>query len=588
VPFRSPRLRGPTRLRDRVTDADQDTLELAGSTHSGRGAELVGLTLLLHPDVSRVGEVAILFSTIAGGRAQLSRLDPAFCKTPDDRRSDDRRSDDGRSDDGRPLGHPLLSRQPIVIRTDAAGDIVLEPSVSPSRCNVDGVVLDAPQCLPRGRLRRGVVLELADSAVLLLHLVSNEPEPAGDLGLVGNSLGVRHLRRQVLQVADSRTSVLIRGESGSGKELAARAIHAHSLRRAQPFIAVNAAAIPAALAAAALFGHAKGAFTGANQASKGYFGQAHGGTLFLDEVGELPRELQALLLRATREGEIQPVGEDQPRRVDVRVLAATDADLESRVERGDFSMPLLRRLEAYTLELPPLRARRDDIARLLIHFLRLELAEFGELEKLDEPRPGHKPWLRSNLVRALLDHPWPGNVAELQSVARHIAITNRGQSRFTASDWLNTRLGLEAPTLAPTLAARAVAPSSPKVETSGGSPAPRVKTDARSLTDAHIVEAMARCRFNVARAAELLSVSRSWLHTRLEFCVGLRQAKELESAEILAAAHECDHSFAALAERLRVSEHGLKLRMAALGLSLPDSPAMRGAAESDHPGVRSH
>jgi two-component system nitrogen regulation response regulator GlnG len=308
------------------------------------------------------------------------------------------------------------------------------------------------------------------------------------------------------------------------------------------------------MAAAALFGHAKGAFTGAAAAKSGYFGEADGGTLFLDEVGELSRDVQGLLLRATREGEIQPLGETRPRRVDVRLITATDANLEAMVESGDFAMPLFRRLEAFTLQVPALRQRPDDVARLFIHLLRAELRELGQGSLLREPEEGKKPWLPTELMRALVVYSWPGNVAELQTVVRHVAISNRGQARFQWSDWLRTRL--RPPTDDP-----GVPPA-----TTDTAPPPPDRPAARALNDAEVVEAMERSDFRVARAAELLGVSRSWLHTRIEFCDGLRHAKELSVEDIIAASRACHGVLPDMAAQLKVSLHGLKLRMSSLGL----------------------
>lgn len=528
---------------------EKDTLDLEASSHGQADTRAIGLTVLLHPKLELVGRVAMLFSSLAGGRTELNRLEPVF-STPG-------------ADERTPLEHPALSRKSVVIRTDARGDIVLEGALESQRVHVDGAPRTGDATLPRARLETGIVLECGGCVVLLLHYVATAREPRGDLGLLGQSLAIRRLRTLVLQVADTSTHVLIRGESGSGKELVARAIHALSSRHDKPFLAVNAAAIPKDMAAAALFGHAKGAFTGAVGSRSGFFGEADGGTLFLDEVGELSRDVQGLLLRATREGEIQPLGESKPRRVDVRLLTATDADLERMVERGDFAMPLLRRLEAFTLHVPPLRQRPDDIARLFVRLLQAELTELGEAGVLREPEEGKKPWLPNELMRALVSFRWPGNVAELQTVARHVAISNRGQARFQWSDWLRARLQPAS------VVEGTVRPSEPAPERS-----PSERPDARALSDAEVVLAMAQCGFRVARAAEALGVSRSWLHTRIEFCEGLRHAKELSLEEIIAASQAAGGAIAEMAARLKVSEHGLKLRMTNLGLPL----AGKGAA----------
>src|SRR6185369_2634420 len=190
--------------------------------------------------------------------------------------------------------------------------------------------------------------------------------------------------------------------------------------------AVNMGAIPPALAAAELFGAARGAFTGADQRRTGYFSQAHGGTLFLDEIGETPPEVQVLLLRALETGEIQPVGAEAPRRVDVRVLAATDADLEEAIAAGRFRFSLFKRQTAYEIRLPALRERREDFGQLFFSFLRQELEALGEAGRLDDPGPRGDPWLPAPLVARLAAADWPGNVRQLRNAARQIAIGNRG------------------------------------------------------------------------------------------------------------------------------------------------------------------
>lgn len=480
----------------------------------------------------------MLFSRRAGGSRSVSRLEPSFAAP-------------GRAA-GEPLGTLILSRTPISIKTSARGQMVITAE-GDCRCSVNGRPLVGACEFAPEELERGVLVELAGAVLLLLHFVQGSDGDSDDLGLFGDSSAIRQLRGEIRRLADVDTSVLILGESGSGKELVARAIHACSPRANAPFVAVNAAAIPPSVAAAALFGHVRGAYTGAVGDSPGYFGKADRGTLFLDEIGEVPREIQASLLRVLREGEVQPAGATQPRRVNVRVLAATDADLEALSADDSFAMPLFRRLEAYTIEVPPLRVRRDDIARLFVRFLRQELEALGESAKLAAPDSTRKPWLPLELMRALVAHVWSGNVAELQTVARRVAVSNRGERRFQWDSWLSRRLGLsESAELQSTSQVAEL-------------PAPLQRRDVAALSDADVVAAMRSCEYKVVAAARRLGVSRSWLHTRLEFCEGLRKAKELTEAEILEAAAQSTSS-KQMAQLLEVSEHGLKLRMKALGI----------------------
>jgi transcriptional regulator with PAS, ATPase and Fis domain len=219
------------------------------------------------------------------------------------------------------------------------------------------------------------------------------------------------LRRAVERAANAPYPVLIEGESGSGKELVARAIHRLGLRRDRTFCTLNCAALPDDLVEAELFGHARGAFTGAIAERPGVFEEAHGGTLFLDEIGELSARAQAKLLRVIQEGELRRVGENLPRRVDIRILAATNRDLRQEVESGRFRMDLWYRLDVLRVNVPPLRDRREDIQVLAEHFWR-EAAE----------RIGSKATLGAATLAALARYDWPGNVRELQNVLASLAV----------------------------------------------------------------------------------------------------------------------------------------------------------------------
>lgn len=219
---------------------------------------------------------------------------------------------------------------------------------------------------------------------------------------------MQHLINTLDRVATSEVSVLLTGESGTGKELLARRVHEKSVRARQPFVALNCAAMPQGLIESELFGHLKGAFTGALKDRKGKFEQADGGTLFLDEVGELPLEQQPKLLRALQLGEIEPVG-GQTRSVDVRVVAATNLNLEDEIQKGTFREDLYYRLAVIPLQVPSLRQRTEDIPLLAGHFLRLAAA--GRQLSLDD-----------KVTVALQHYPWPGNVRELQNLMQRLAI----------------------------------------------------------------------------------------------------------------------------------------------------------------------
>lgn len=239
--------------------------------------------------------------------------------------------------------------------------------------------------------------------------------------LIGQSPALQAVTRQIELVAPTNSAVLILGESGTGKEVVAREIHRHSRRAERPLIKVNCAAIPRELYESEFFGHAKGAFTGALRDRAGRFELADGGTLFLDEIGEIPLDLQAKLLRVLQEGEIERIGEERTRRIDVRVIAATNRNLREEAEAGRFRQDLYYRLSVFPMELPPLRKRIEDIPLLAEHFLARFARQLG------------RPILRLTLanVQELQRYHWPGNVRELQhALERACIVATNGRLRF--------------------------------------------------------------------------------------------------------------------------------------------------------------
>lgn len=241
--------------------------------------------------------------------------------------------------------------------------------------------------------------------------------------LIGSLTSVR---RAIEQVAPTSATVLITGETGTGKELVARAVHAHSKRTAGPFVAVNAAVLSSALAASELFGHELGAFTGAVKRRVGRFEQARGGTLFLDEIGELAPDVQALVLRAIQERVVERVGGGEPIPVDARLITATNRDLSESVRAGSFRADLFYRLNVFPIALPPLRERRADLPALVAHFLE----RFAELHG-KPPRP-----LAPNALRLLAEHDWPGNVRELQNLIERAVIASDRDAVEIDAAWL--------------------------------------------------------------------------------------------------------------------------------------------------------
>jgi len=253
------------------------------------------------------------------------------------------------------------------------------------------------------------------------YLVSERDEQFDHYGIIGRSRAMQEVIRRAELVAGTKSTVLITGETGTGKELVARAIHDRSAQRDMPLIKVNCAAIPETLLESELFGHVRGAFTGATTTKKGKFGLADGGTIFLDEIGTMNPTLQSKLLRVLQEREIEPLGSERTEKIDVRVIAATNRDLRQMVADGKFQEDLFYRLNVIPIEIPPLRERRDDIPALIEHFVRKHAQRIGRrVDKIDD-----------GVLAGLQQYDWPGNVRELENTIERAVVLAAGPA-FTA------------------------------------------------------------------------------------------------------------------------------------------------------------
>jgi Nif-specific regulatory protein len=299
--------------------------------------------------------------------------------------------------------------------------------------------------------------------------------------IFGRSPAMRRVIEVLDKVVETSVTVLIQGETGTGKEVAARALHNSGPRRAAPFVAINCGALPEALLESELFGYRRGAFTGATEDRPGLFESAHGGTIFLDEIGEMPMPLQVKLLRVLQEGEVRRIGDSQPRKIDVRLLAATNRDLAREVEAQRFRQDLYYRLNVVAVHLPPLRERTEDILPLAEHFLLRFTERLG--------RPGLH--LTADAKTCILAHPWPGNVRELENAVERACALTSGD-------------GITPEHLVP---ATALLGS----ETAGGTLRDRLLHAERALIEA----ALRKSGGNVSRAALALGVSRQHLHNRI-------------------------------------------------------------------------
>jgi anaerobic nitric oxide reductase transcription regulator len=334
-----------------------------------------------------------------------------------------------------------------------------------------------------------------------LRLSRSEPQdlrrPLEESEILGQSEALHQLLNELDVLADSELPVLLLGETGVGKELFARRLHRLSRRAHKPLVQVNCAALPKSLAESELFGHVKGAFSGATGDRAGRFDAANGGTLFLDEVGELPLSVQAKLLRTLQNGEIQRLGADKPLHVDVRIIAATNRHLPDSIRDGLFRADLYHRLSVYPVPIPPLRERGPDVLMLAGHFLELNRSRLG-LRGLR---------LAPAAERALLAYPWPGNVRELEHVISRAALKqlSRGGSR-------NQILTLEPEVLDLDSSVKAAEPFEPRSEVAADGPFQPLSEAVDDCQRQKIHQALSRCRNNWARAARLLQVDPSNLH----------------------------------------------------------------------------
>jgi two-component system NtrC family response regulator len=332
--------------------------------------------------------------------------------------------------------------------------------------------------------KAGDVVDLKDENRRLRALVQ---ERSGFENIVGSSSGLRAFMDDLDRAAASDATVLILGESGTGKELAARALHARSGRADGPFVVVNCAAIPENLIESELFGHRRGAFTGAIEERKGKFELAHRGTLFLDEVGELPPALQPRLLRVLQEGEVDKIGAEHPVRVDVRLVAATHGDLAARIKQGTFREDLYYRLNVIPLRLPPLRERREDLPALVEHFLVKHAKRHGRAVPRVEPAA----------FKRLERYDWPGNVRELENLIERLVVLSRSESIREADlpeFLLSAGAGLGGIRMV----------------------VPQEGVSLEAVERGLLEEALRRCEGNHSRAARFLDLSRQTLLYRLK------------------------------------------------------------------------
>lgn len=490
------------------------------------------LTIAFHPETDRIGESTLLPMGRGAKQWHIGRGTPYFSRSAGAEELSAERS----------LDDMYISRMSLQLDY-ANGALVVGREVDACRCQVAGVELEGSIELSADDLKAGVPIFLANRILLLLSATVKErlSAPKADVcsELIGSGPYITSLKEQIAAAAASDVDVFIRGETGTGKELVANAIHVNSARASTDMITVNMAAIPVALAPSALFGSAKGSFTGANSSSVGYFEQAQKGILFLDEIGDTPLEIQAQLLRALQQREIQPVG-GTIKSIDCRVIAATDVPVD---EGGDFKTALRHRLAGCEIVLGALRDHPEDIGELLWFFIEDYLKETAAMISLpgpDSDRLEVAAW--AELFHVFLRYSWPGNVRQLANFARQISMASGAALVFPQhlrdelkADPRNLDVSLEIST-PPT-------------------------TRSEDVSEMELVEAMAKALYEPKAAAALLGMSRTAIYRRIDESDELRIAGDVSEEELQRALDTFDGNLNKAALDLRVSRVGLRFRV---------------------------
>ncbi len=487
------------------------------------------ITIAFHPNTARIGS----YVSLAGIRGEKPRIvgreSPCFSR-------------------GEPNGLPLddlyISREALHL-CHASGGVILKRLANSSRVSVDGQEMISECKIDEAQLKRGVCIVLGGRIVLLLHRAIRPTTVQLDHdmkhSLVGSSAYMASLRKQIAQLAATDADVLIRGETGTGKELVANALHASSDRSSADLVAVNMAAIPTSLAPSILFGSIRGAYSGADKSSAGYFEQAEGGTLFLDEVGDTPEEIQTQLLRALQQREIQVVG-GPIRSVNVRVISATDAILGN--QSCNFKAALHHRLSQSEIFLLPLREHREDVGTVFWSFVKTNFDAVGRNKLLPTEESGAYVIARwADLFAKFLMYTWPGNIRELKNFSQQIAVAS--SSALSVPGSIIKRVSRSE-----TVAVHENAP-----------PFQVQVTVPKKYTEEEFLQGFEKARFEVSPAARQLGLSRQAIYRRIADTPGLCLADELPRYRIQEALDRYDGDIESAAMSLRVSFCALQARL---------------------------
>ncbi len=479
------------------------------------------LAIIWHSDPERIGETARLHVD-RKNRVQISRTEPAFYGEP--------------RNEAAPLLDRHLSRSPMLAERLSERQFRFETTKNSVVVRVNGRELTEPTVFDMDELGAEIIILLSNSVVLSLF---NAPlrKPLGrgakDYGLLGISEAITATRRAIERLSASSLPILIRGETGTGKELVATGLHQSSDRKHHCMIPVNMATLTPSLAAAELFGAKKGSFTGADNDHIGLFEKADRGVLFLDEIGDTPKAVQPMLLRVIETGESRRVGDNRVRHADVRIIAATDRQLGETGGERAFNQPLLRRLEAATINIPPLRERRSDLGVLLRHFL---LEDRDALPRFD---PGN---LTASDVNRLALYRWPGNVRELRNLAQQLRLGHHTSIPVQGQD-------ASATNLADKLATRTIRYDDPS-----------------TVSEARLLKALDECNWVIKATAQHLNISRTSLYELMRKSPAVRKIGEISDSELRSTVKSVAGGYDQWARHLKVGREALRKRLKSLQL----------------------
>jgi two-component system nitrogen regulation response regulator GlnG len=503
---------------------------------------LLALSIAWHPQIERIGAQFVVSHHDVD--LELSRFVPSFNKP---------------NEEALPLGFSGISRDPLRFKRDNQEGVQLTAPNSRMAVEINGVEMTGSCYLSFEQIEDGVVIGLGRAVLICMHWMKSIPRNNNVPGFIGIGQAALSTRDLIRQAALNDNTVLLLGETGTGKEVAAKGLHNLSKRANKPMVCVNMATLNESLAAADLFGAAKGAYTGAQQNREGYFGQADQGSLFLDEIGNTPQAVQAMLLRVLESKEYRPVGAVRDLTTSARLITATDQNLYD----ASFNQALLRRLEHFVIPLPPLRQRREDIGSILLDYLQ---------KKSNPSEINGAPF---EFISDLLNYDWPGNIRQLGNIIERYLVARQMGEHPSLSQYISVNVNhpnkrlidtprsiIQTPISAEPLT-NAQSNEAPKPDRNNNiTPRNRLK----DLSHADVLNAMEKHGWTIQYAAQYLGVSRPSMYKLLEAHPEIRRVEQINQEEIRQAWELTQNNIELCASRLRTPNEALRRHLKGLGL----------------------